>query len=162
VPHGPEEINEYADAISFLINHPERRAAMARAGHARIQRDFDREQIRRRLLSILDYAKSLARTHPRQPVTAGLARELATLAVEYARLNSLANSLWNQWMQTTSGLNAPSHALPPGSFARLLALIGSTKIGAMIFRSRLVRAAGKWLLRRLESTQQRQPRTGDK
>lgn len=156
VPHGPEEINEYADAISFLINHPERRAAMARAGHARIQRDFDREQTLRRLLSILDYARSLARTHPRQPVTAGLARELAALAVEYARLNGFADSLWSRWTQTASGMNAPSHLLPPGSLGQLLALMGNTKIGGAIVHSRLVRAAGKWLLRRLEASRRRQ------
>ena len=162
IPHGGDEVKAYAEAISFLAMHPERRAVMASAGRERIRRDFSHEQTLGRLLQALERANALARTHPRQPVTPGLARELATLTVEYTRLNGLADSLWSQWTQTASGVIAPSHALSPGSFGRLLALIGGTKIGAIILRSRLVRAAGKWLLRRLESMQQRQSRTGDK
>lgn len=155
VPHGPEELNEYAAAVSFLIKNPEQRSAMARASHEHVIRNFTHEQTIKRLLSILDRANSLARTHPRQPVTAGLAHELATLAVEYARLNGVADFLWAHWTQTASGMNAPPHALPLGSLGRLLALMGNTRIGATIIRSRLVRAAGKWLLQRLEARQQR-------
>jgi hypothetical protein len=155
VPQGPQEINDYADAVSFLIHHPERRAAMARAGRERILRDFGREQTLKRLLSILHHADSLALTHPRQPVTPGLAHELATLAVEYARLNGLADSLWSQWMQTASGMNAPSHLLPPGNLGRLLALLAGTRFGATLIRNPLIRGAGKWLVQRLEARQRR-------
>lgn len=162
IPHGPGEIDEYVDAISFLVSHPERRSAMAHASRERIRRDFSQERTLERLLRILDRANSLARTHPRQAVPAGLARELATLAVEYVRLNGAVESLWSQWLQTASTANAPSPALPPGNLARLLALIMGTRVGAMIIGSRLVRAAGKWLLQRLESMRQRRFRTGDK
>lgn len=161
VPQCPDEMNGYADAVSFLIRDPERRAAMARASHERIRRDFTRAQTVSRLVSVLDHAGSLGRTNPRQPVSPGLAQELATFAVEYARLNGVADFLWGHWTQTTSNL-AASHSMPIGNLGRLLAILANTRIGSTIGRNRTIRMVGKWLLRRLEARHQFQPHTGHK
>ena len=150
VPHGLDEINEYADAVSFLIKNPERRAAMARASHERILRDFTLPQTVMRLVSVLDHAGSLARTNPRLPVSPGLARELATFAVEYARLNGVADFLWGHWTQTNSNV-APSHSMPIGNLGRLLAILANTRIGSTIRHNQTIRMVGTWLLRRLEA-----------
>jgi glycosyltransferase involved in cell wall biosynthesis len=160
IPHGPQEDKAYADAVSLLMANTEQRSLMARAGRARILSDFTHEQSIIRLLGILGRATELARTQPRQVLTIGLARELATLAVENTRLSGFADYLWSQLSQAQARGAGPGQLLFVRGVRRLIELVRSTSVGAKIGRNRLVRMAGKRLLQGLAAGHQ--PNAGRK
>jgi hypothetical protein len=146
VPHGAQEISAYADALSLLIGDAQRRSAMASAARARILAEFTHERSIARLLETLQRARCLALEHPRQRLAPGLALELATLAIDYTRLNILADELWRR---THPG----SAVLSPlrGEVVRVLkwALDGvrATRAGAWILSIPLVHGIGRRLRR---------------
>lgn len=128
VPPGKGEAGIYVSVLSELINDPARRAAMARAGRSRIQANFSLDQGLDRLIAGMDRAQALAGSEPRQPVSAGFARELATFAVEYARLTS----------------PLPRHDL----LARVLKQMRRVHAGRLLLANPKIRAIGRWLLKR--------------
>lgn len=126
IPLGGNETEEYATALRRLIENPAARAAMAEASRCRIAQNFTLDHTIPRLVSAFDRARELARSAPRQPVPPGLARELATLAIEYARLTT--------------------RDPVPTLLAKALASIRAYKVGRVILRMRLVRVVGQWVL----------------
>ena len=84
-------------------------------------------------------------------VSRGFAQELATLAVEYTRLSGVAGFLWNHWIKTGPGGTPTVPSVSLNSVARLVSLIGSTRIGAALLRSARLRALARWLIARLEA-----------
>ncbi len=126
IPPGDSEIPAYVDALKRLIDHPDERQAMASAGHRRISERFALEASNARFIDALGRARQLAATAPRLALPAALAVELATLAIEYARLT------------TTADL--------PGKVTTLLRWMRTYKAGRVLLRIRWVRVAGKRFL----------------
>jgi glycosyltransferase involved in cell wall biosynthesis len=149
VRKGPSEREDYVDAVSFLIRNPSRKAEMAAAGRDRISRGFTLDQGVLRLISILKRAELLARDEPRLPVAPGLAQELATLTVEYARLTGVADFLWAHWL-SSSPKDIDQPPLPVIKIAKLVMLIAQTKVGQIVLWNRVVRSFGKWIMKKLE------------
>lgn len=86
VPSGADEVSRYADEIVRLFANRPRRDAMARACRARVAARFDLPRSVAAFEAALARARELSRRRPRSAVPPGLGRELAVLAVEYARI----------------------------------------------------------------------------
>lgn len=129
IPLGDSETEAYVAAVRRLIENPAAREAMAESSRHRIAQSFTLNHTIPHLMAALERARELAHSTPRPPVSPGLAKELATLAVEYARLTT-----------------RPSVPTP---LANALAFIRNYKIGRVILRMRLVRVAGQWTMRRI-------------
>lgn len=127
IPLSDKETGEYVAALRRLIENTQTRDAMGRAGRHRIAHAFTLDHTISRLIVILDRARALARSAPRPPVPPGLAKELATLAVEYARLTTMSPM--------------------PTQMAKALAFLRTYKIGRVILRMQLVRTVGQWVLK---------------
>jgi hypothetical protein len=131
IPLTGHETREYVTALRELIKNPQVREAMAQASRHRITQFFTLGQTISHLEAILDRARALGRSAPRPPVSFGLGRELATLAVEYARLT----------------VKPPM----PTRLAKTLAFLRTYKLGRVVLRMQLVRGAGQWLLKKVRS-----------
>lgn len=149
------ELDAYVEALLRLIADASLRQAMGRACRERIAGEFSRDATTAAFLSGLERARDLAETRPRLAVSRGFAQELATLAVEYTRLNGVASFLWTHWVQTRPGETPTVEAIPINALARLWTLLSSTRPGAALLRSRRLRASARWLLAKLEARHRR-------
>ena len=129
IPLGDREVEEYVAALRSLIENPETRGAMAQASRQRVARSFSLHNTISHLTAILEHARTLTRSDPRPLIPPGLALELATQAVEYARLTT-------------------SPPLPT-RLAKTLAMMRNYKFGRVVLRAKLVRAVGQWILVRI-------------
>jgi glycosyltransferase involved in cell wall biosynthesis/GT2 family glycosyltransferase len=94
IPRGENELQEYVSVLKRLIESPELRASMGQAGRRRIVEHFTIERMAERMVELLNRAQELSHVSPRLAVGKGLGLECATLAVEYTRLEKLADGLW--------------------------------------------------------------------
>jgi hypothetical protein len=150
IPRTDCEIDAYVDAVIRLIDDIPLRQGMGRAARKRILDKFGLDKSSTDFLAGLERARKLAETQPRMVISSGFAQELATLAVEYTRLSAVANFLWTHWIKT----GPDGNPLPPSvsliSLARLLSLLGSTRIGSALIRSRQrLRDMARWLIAKL-------------
>jgi hypothetical protein len=131
IPLGEGEVEEYVAALVNLIQNPEARRAMAQAGRLRIANSYTLDHTTPRLIEALDRAETLARTEPRQAVPPRFAKELATLAVEYARMTT-ARPFRSQ-------------------LGKALAIVRTYKVGRVLLRMEWVQRAGHWLLDKIRN-----------
>ena len=129
IPLSDRETEEYVAVLRNLIENPRARDSMAEASRHRIAESFTLDHTIPHLAAILDRAQALATSIPRQTVSQGLAKELATSAVEYARLTSMFPM--------------------PTPLAKTLVFLRTYKIGRVILRMQLVRVVGQWILGRI-------------
>jgi glycosyltransferase involved in cell wall biosynthesis/GT2 family glycosyltransferase len=148
---GAGELERYVDALAALATDVDRRQAVASAARERIVAGFSTAATTARLLGALERARALAREAPRAAPSTGFANELATLAVEYTRLVNVSGFLWQHWLKTGAAGKPPVPPVSVESISRLLALLGSTRLGGALLRNRRLRAMGRRLLLRLES-----------
>jgi glycosyltransferase involved in cell wall biosynthesis len=128
VEQDENERQAYVTVLRRLIEHPDLRQAMGKRCAERLHEGFTMDQAIANIVAALDKARSLARSHPRQVLSRGLALELAQQAIEFVRLT----------------VRDP---LPP-RLARIIAVVRSYKIGRVILRSRAVYVTGQFLLNR--------------
>ncbi len=126
VPQDGEGLPPFAAALRFLIENPERRLVLANVGQRRISEFFSLDKSLVRLIGILDQADMYLQTRPRAPLSPTFARELATSAIEYARLTT-----------------APP---PPTLLARFLSRVRRHKVGRALLRQRAIRVGGQKIL----------------
>jgi glycosyltransferase involved in cell wall biosynthesis len=131
IPLGDGEIAAYAAVLRHLIENPVKRQAMSEASRQRSVQHFTLDRTIDKLMAILDRARDLAHTEPRQRLPTGIAQELATSAIEYSRLT------------TPRPIST--------ALARVLAFIRSYKHGRAILHAKPVRVTGQWLLGHIRS-----------
>jgi glycosyltransferase involved in cell wall biosynthesis len=146
IPRIDNEIDAYVDAVAHLIDDISLRQSMGRAARERILDKFSLDNSSTGFLAGLERARKLAETQPRMLISLGLARELATLAVEYTRLSAVAGLLWTHWIKT-----GPDGSPPPPSVSMIsLARLRSTRIGSALIRGRQrLRNMARWLIAKL-------------
>jgi glycosyltransferase involved in cell wall biosynthesis/SAM-dependent methyltransferase len=89
-----EEATRYADAIELLLREPELRAAMGRAGRARVETGFPLERLGCRVDQLLGRAIELHRTDPRPVPPPALVRSSASETIELMRLARMMDAVW--------------------------------------------------------------------
>ena len=91
-----QEAQHYATVLAQLIRNPERRTAMGRYGRQRIHDAFRLEHMTEQLLAAYRAARQ-ARALTAKPVPGiGLGHACAVQAVEYQRVSTVADRLWNE------------------------------------------------------------------
>ncbi len=106
---GEAEAERYAALLAALIPDPSRCREMGRKGRARIEQEFSLQRMGDRMVELFDLALKLRGDQPRQPVSRGLATELATRAVEFQRMEREFDALWSRLHtvgESPSGLSA--------------------------------------------------------
>lgn len=93
VAQGEDELQEYLSVLQRLIETPELRLSMGATGRQRILDHFTINQMGERMMELLKRAQELSQVSPRPTVGKGLGLESATLAIEYTRLDRLAQEL---------------------------------------------------------------------
>lgn len=109
IPHAGDEVEQYVAALIELIRDPQRRAQMAARGRARVAEHFDLRLMADGMERAI--ARATERAAARRPADLALpmARESAHVAIEYIRMEEVANMLWNERSK-----------LPPVQFIRAL------------------------------------------
>jgi hypothetical protein len=141
----------YVSAVAGLLKDPALRARLGQGARARIEERFSQDGATRKLMAALEKATTLAAKSPRGVVAEAFGRELATLAIEYLRLKSVADSAWGQLQSDKRSRRAAN--LARSVKHRLLLLSSyllSTPAGKTVLRTHFVRVAGKALLRWLD------------
>lgn len=93
---GTEEAARYAEALHGLIDDRGRLVTMGKNARERITARFDLPRMGARMEQLFDVAIELHETKPRLAAPPGLARALATEAVELTRMAALTEWLWVQ------------------------------------------------------------------
>jgi glycosyltransferase involved in cell wall biosynthesis len=106
------EARHYAEALTALLQNPQRRREMGQAGRKRVDECFRIEQMGDRIVALLQESIRLHRTLPRPVPGVGLGRACATQAVEYVRLSAVTDWLWLERAQQGS---PPGYHLYEGS-----------------------------------------------
>lgn len=88
------EADAYARVLARLIQRPQEREEIGRAARAHIEANHDAERMGARLVELFELARHYQRTQPRQPLSPGLAHELAVSGIDWVRVRDLADELW--------------------------------------------------------------------
>ena len=88
------EIDEYVEALSQLLNDPQRRNDMAIRARERVLEGFDLEHLATGIDSAIDRTRRLAAVRLEEKPDVYAMRYSASLAVEYMRMEAVANELW--------------------------------------------------------------------
>jgi len=131
-----------------LIAQPDFRATVGRAARARIFAQFNLPTTTATLLQHLQRARQFAAEEARVALPRGFAQEVATLAVEYTRLNNVANTLWIN--QASAGALTAEQGISAESLKKLYVLLRRTRLGMALLQSTWLRKCGRWLIARLE------------
>lgn len=103
-----EEIEEYAEVLKKLIADPAACRTMGARARSRIEKHFRLEQMGDRMISLFEAASRIHDASAGHIVDRRFALECATRAIEYVRVNDLAEWLWRE----REGL---SRAAPPAA-----------------------------------------------
>jgi len=150
IAHGANELQEYTQAIQRLLSNQAQLQQMSGQCQALAATKLSWGGMIDNFLTILDEAHQRRLTHPRHPVSAGLGREWAALALENKRLAKAVDWLWNN-KPLLAGSDTPSLTTPAETQAvvKFAVLLSQTWLGRMIVRSRWVQLAGRKLLNRM-------------
>jgi glycosyltransferase involved in cell wall biosynthesis len=105
-----EEADAYARELSALLADGERRAALGRRARERVQAHFELRAMGDGMASLLERARELARTAPRETISRRRAQECATQAMEYLRMSDFAAWLWREREQQARAAANPAEA----------------------------------------------------
>ena len=95
-----DEARQYATVLARLLDEPEQRKSLGRQGRQRIQAYFRLEQMTENILAAYAAARQ-EREAATAPVPGlGLGRACATQAVEYLRITSVTDRLWQEREQS--------------------------------------------------------------
>jgi hypothetical protein len=150
IPHGDNEVRDYLVAIENLISSPGELQRRSKECKALAASKLSWDTMIDNFLAHVDLAHQFRVDQPRHPISLGFGRELASLSLEYKRLTEAVAWLWNgssRSLTANSALPAPSAEAQ--AFAEAAVLFSHTWFGRMIVRSRLLRAAGKAVLKRM-------------
>jgi glycosyltransferase involved in cell wall biosynthesis len=150
IPHGDNEIQEYVSALAQLLSNSSLLRSMSIQCKALSFSKLSWESTIENLQTILDEAHQLRLNQPRHAISLGMGKELATLALEYKRLNDAVDWLWRS-QDGQASANSNAVPIPINALARLWTLLSSTRLGSALLRSRRLRALAQWFLAKLEA-----------
>jgi glycosyltransferase involved in cell wall biosynthesis/GT2 family glycosyltransferase len=88
------EVEAYSAALAALLGDPVRRSAMGAASRARVCAGFRVDQMGQNMVHLIETAMKLHTAQPRPVPSLRLGRACASQAVEYMRINHVADVLW--------------------------------------------------------------------
>ena len=122
--------------LTDLLADPVRRAALGRNARLRVQERFTLDEMGRRMADVLARVQQ-PRAHAESiPLSPRAALESATRAVEFMRLQEVADSLWADMSRAREHQHAATAAVSPAD-AQLAGLYGSTGWKVLMFLYRV-------------------------
>lgn len=110
------EVEEYVTALRQLLRNREQLTQMAQAGYQRVREHFTLERMADGMEAAFAQAAVVSAARATTSIDLGLANSIASSAIEYARLNDLADRLWLELQQRPSGA---ARIRSPGDAVRL-------------------------------------------
>jgi glycosyltransferase involved in cell wall biosynthesis len=90
------EVSSYTAVLKELLTDEFKRVQMGDAGRKRVSDHFSIEQMAENMIGYIDQVRCSSKHSPRPQPTVGLAHACASMAVEYTRLDRVADWLWNR------------------------------------------------------------------
>ena len=103
-----DEARQYATVLAQLLDEPEQRKSMGRQGRQRILDHFRLEQMTDTFLAVYEAARQERAAAPASLPGVGLGRACATQAVEYLRMTTVTDWLWQERERSTEHGQGPS------------------------------------------------------
>lgn len=148
IPHGSNELQDYVAAIRRLLSNSAELLQMSNQCRALAASSLSWAGMIDNFLVMLDQAHQLSVTHPRCPVSPGLGRELAALALENKRLDEAVDWLWSTKPHSaTTATELLITSAEAQAVAKLAIRMSQTRLGRMIIHNRFLRSIGKILLK---------------
>ena len=146
VPHGPQELTHYVDALTQLINNPTDLAARATACRHIAATQMAWPIMLRNFLGLVDRAHQLRVQAPRVVLGHAFAVELVTTALEAHRLSEAVEWLWHR---KPGAPELPGHERLHAYEVRALTgaalALGQTRLVRWLIRSKFVIFIARWL-----------------
>ena len=145
-----EEVRQYTTALAQLLREAEQRKSLGRHGRQRIQDHFRLEHMTDTILAAYEAARQ-DRKSRRVPVPGvGLGRACATQAVEYLRITTLTDWLWQEREQRTEQVagtgSIPAPLVASYGHSWRTALYFSVRRMFLPFYNALLKTNRPWLL----------------
>ena len=102
-----DEARQYATVLARLLDEPEQRKSLGRHGRQRIQGRFRLEQMTDAFLAACEAARQKREAAPASLLGVGLGRACATQAVEYLRITTVTDWLWQERERRTEHGQGP-------------------------------------------------------
>jgi glycosyltransferase involved in cell wall biosynthesis len=96
------EVLRYTEALEQLLRDPARCAAFAKRARQRITERYDSYELGQRMVDLFQQARHLQKTQPRETPSLGLGLACATEAIEFTRLSTAADWMWQQQQKRTA------------------------------------------------------------
>lgn len=149
VSQGEAELQTYAAALQRLIAQPDVRSQMAQACQALAASRLSWDHMLTQFLASVDRAHMLRQQQPRQRLSPGLARELATSALELKRLSDAVAWLWHQGSgQQAATLQAQAQSPEVQAVTRFAVALAQIRVVRVLIRMRGAKRVAKWLMAR--------------
>ena len=104
------EVRRYTETLEQLLHDSARCAAFGQCGRQRIAERFHNYELGQRMVDLFQLARQLQETKPRETPSRGLGLACATEAIEFTRLSSVAEWLWQQQhKRPASGKETPTN-----------------------------------------------------
>ncbi|MDA8082931.1 MAG: glycosyltransferase, partial [Nitrospiraceae bacterium] len=150
IPHGANELQDYLDAICFLLRNSAELQQKSKHCNAVATSKVSWDGMIDNFLAILDEAHDLMVNRPRYPISPSLGRELAALSLECKRLGEAVDWLWDAKVHSaTFDAALLTASVEAQAVAKLAILLSETWCGRIIMRSKFLKTIGKWLLSRM-------------
>lgn len=148
IPHGANELQEYLDAICRLLSNSAELQQRSHQCQVLASSKLSWNAMIDGFLALMDEAHQLRLVQPRNPISPGLGRELATMALENKRLADAVEWLWHA-KPSSSTTTAPSPTYPKLApmIIRITLGLSRTWWGHKIVQNQYLKAVGKWLLK---------------
>lgn len=146
VPHGDEELPAYVSALRRLLVTSEERAAMSSQCRSLAESRLSWGGMIANFLLAVDNAHALRQQHPRQTLSIGFAREMATLALENKRLSDAVEWLWHHGGDNRLAHRTDVNAGEVQAVTRFAIAISQTRFVRLLIRNKFARKAAKWVM----------------
>lgn len=150
ISHGESEVREYAGALQRLTANPDEMLTRSARCRDIVATRYSWESTMEKLEQVMAEAHHMRENKPRQEISLGLAREWATLAIESSRLSDAVNWLWNRQNPEAGGQDATLVSDNVPADIRLFILFKQSRLGDLLFGSKILNAFGRRILARWE------------
>ncbi|MBT9173978.1 MAG: putative glycosyltransferase EpsH [Syntrophomonadaceae bacterium] len=148
IPRGVNELQEYLDAIRRLLANSVELQQMSTQCRALAASKLSWAGMVDNFQALLDEAHRLGIDQPRYPISPGLGRELATMALENKRLADAVDWLWHTQPNSATTIARTHTRLKLAELITRFAFgLSRTQWGHKMIQNQHVKAVGKWLLK---------------
>jgi glycosyltransferase involved in cell wall biosynthesis len=138
IDHGDNEIQAYTSALLGLLNQPQEHQRLSSGCREVAATQLSWQGMVDNFDSFLSEAHALRISHPRTVLSPRLGLELATLALEYKRVNDALEWLWQERPKTAAG--------QADAVAQFAVQLSQTRLGQWLVNNKFIQTIGRKIL----------------